>query len=158
MLSIEEQQAIEQTIHEGSPRRAAVSDALAIVQRKNGWVSDEHVEEIAAFLHMTPSEVDSIATFYSQIYRRPVGAHVICICDSISCHIMEYQKIRDHLQKRLTISFGETTADNLITLLPVSCRGHCEEAPVIMVDGGVIGHVTIEKLDTILEGLGWNDL
>ena len=71
---------------------------------------------------------------------------------------MEYQKLHSHLQKRLAISFGDTTANNLITYLPVSCLGHCEEAPVVMVDGEVIGHVTLEKLDKILEGLGWNDL
>ena len=74
----------QQIIREGIPRRAAVSDALAIVQKKNGWVSDsEQVENIASFLHMTPAEVDSIATFYSQAYRRPVGAHAICLCDSV---------------------------------------------------------------------------
>jgi len=158
MLTIEEQQAIEQAIHEGEPRRMAVSEALRIVQRKNGWVSDDQIQEVASFLRMTPAEVDSVATFYSHIYRRPVGRHVICICDSVSCHIMEYKALHDHLQDRLGISFGQTTADGLITYLPTSCLGHCEQAPAIMVDGQVIGHVTLNKLDLILEGLGWNGL
>ena len=157
MLDAEEQQAIEQTISKDLPRRMAVSDALSIVQKRKGWICDEQIEEIAAFLQMTPAEVDSVATFYSQIYRRPVGVHVIRLCDSICCHIMEYQKLHAHLMKRLRISFGETTADNFITYLPCSCLGHCEEAPVVMVDGQVIGHVTPEKLDILLEELGWND-
>jgi NADH-quinone oxidoreductase subunit E len=157
MLSVEEQQEIEQSIG-NAPRRMAVSEALRVVQRKNGWISDEQIQEIAQFLHMTPSEVDSVATFYSHIYRRPVGRHVICICDSVSCHIMGYKSLHEHIQKRLGISFGQTTPDNLITYLPCSCLGHCEQAPVIMLDGRIIGHITPEKLDMILEELGWNNL
>ena len=158
MLTEEDQHEIERAIHENEPRCMAVGAALAVVQRENGWVSDEQIQEIATFLHMTPAEVDSIATFYSMIYRRPVGRHVICVCDGVSCHIMGYKALHDHLQKCLKISLGETTTDNLITYLPCSCLGHCEQAPVIMVDGQVIGHMTPEKIDTILKGLGWNSL
>ena len=157
MLTEAEQQEIEASLHPGEPRHMAVSDALNIVQKRTGWVSDEQVQEIADFLDMTPAEVDSIATFYNMIFRRPVGRHVICICDGVSCYIMEYKKIHDHIQKRLGIPLGQTTADNLVTWLPCACLGACEVAPAIMVDGQVIGHMTTEKVDTILEDLGWKD-
>ena len=158
MLTEAEQQQIEQAIHQGEPRRMAVGDALNIVQKRLGWVSDEQVQDVADFLRMTPAEVDSIATFYNMIFRRPVGRHVICICDCVSCHIMEYKKIHNHLQKRLGITLGQTTPDNLVTYLPCACLGHCEQAPVIMVDGEVVGLVTPEKIDTILERFGWKSL
>jgi NADH-quinone oxidoreductase subunit E len=158
MPTEEEQQTIEQAVCEGEPRRMAVCKALAAVQKKNGWVSDEQIQEVASLLQMTPAEVDSIATFYSMIYRQPVGRHVIRACDSVSCHIMGFRPIHDYLQKRLGISFGQTTDNRLITYLPCSCLGHCEQAPVIMVDDRIIGHITPEKIDTILEELGWNGL
>ena len=150
MLSEAEKNAIDAAIPPGEPRRMAVSDALSIVQKRTGWVSDEQVQEIAAFLGMTAAEVDSIATFYSMIFRRPIGRHLILICDSVSCHVMEYKKIHDHLQKRFGVPLGQTTADNRFTWLPCACLGHCQEAPAITVDGHVFGNVTPEEVDQIL--------
>jgi NADH-quinone oxidoreductase subunit E len=158
MLSEAEQKEIEAAIPEGRPRSMAVSEALRVVQRREGWVSDEQVGEVADFLGMTAAQVDSVATFYSMVFRRPVGRHVILMCDSVSCYIMEYKKIRDHLQVRLGCSLGQTTEDGLFTWLPCACLGHCEKAPVIMVDGQVFGNVTVEKVDQILKDFGWKGL
>jgi NADH-quinone oxidoreductase subunit E len=155
MLTEEEKEEIEAAILPGIPRKEAITEALNIVQRRTRWISNEQVQEIADFLQMTPAEVDSIATFYNMIFRTPVGRHVIFICDSVSCHIMEYKKIHDHLQKRLGIPLGGTTEDNLFTYLPCACLGHCEKAPVITVDGQVFGNVTPEKVDQILKDFGW---
>ena len=157
MLTEEEKTEIEATIVPGTPRREVITEALNIVQKRTRWISDEQVQEIADFLQMTPAEVDSIATFYNMIFRRPVGRHVILICDSVSCHIMEYKKIHDHVQKRLGIQLGETTQDNLFTYLPCACLGQCEKAPVITGDGQIFGNVTPEKVDQILRDFGWKD-
>jgi NADH-quinone oxidoreductase subunit E len=150
MITDEEKKAIEAGIHEGEPRRIAVSDALSIVQKRTGWISDEEVIEIASFLEMTPAEVDSIATFYNLIFRRPVGRHVILICDSVSCYVMDYKKIKAHLEKRLGVPLGQTSSDNRFTWLPVACLGHCEIAPVFMIDGKIFGNLNEEKVDQIL--------
>lgn len=151
MITEEEKKAIVAGIHPGEPRRIAVSDVLSIVQKRTGWISDDMVAEIASFLEMTPAEVDSIATFYNLIFRRPVGRHVILICDSVSCYIMEYKRIKAHLESRLGVPLGQTSKDNRFTWLPVACLGHCEEAPVMTIDGKVFGNLTIEKVDQILE-------
>lgn len=151
MITDEEKKAIEASIHPGESRRIAISDALTIIQKRTGWICDDMVKEIATFLGMTPAEVDSIATFYNMIFRRPVGRHVIFICDSVSCYVMEYKKIKEHLQNLLGVPLGQTTPDNRFTYLPTACLGHCEEAPVIMVDGDVYGNVTPEKVDEILK-------
>jgi NADH-quinone oxidoreductase subunit E len=151
MLSDTEKREIEADLKRHPDRRSAVTDALVILQRHRGWVSDETVRDVADLLAMSPAEVDGIATFYSLIYRRPVGRHVILVCDSVSCWIMGYRPIREHLSKRLGIALGETSADGRFTLLPVACLGACEQAPAMMVDEDLHGNLTAEKVDEILD-------
>ena len=91
MLSPEEKKEIQEETKLYPYRSAACIDALKIVQHHRGWISDEAVSDIAAELEMSAEEVDSIATFYTRIYRKPVGRNIILICDSISCMIMGYE-------------------------------------------------------------------
>ena len=85
MLSPVEKEEIAAAAAHYELKKAAGIDALRIVQRHRGWVSDETLKEVAEALAMTPTELDSVATFYNLIFRRPVGRHVILICDSVSC-------------------------------------------------------------------------
>ena len=150
MLTEVERSEIEAEIRRAEKPRMAAADTLKIVQRHHGWVSDEHLKDAAVMLGMTPCELESIATFYSGIFRRPVGRHVITLCDSVSCWIMGYNPVREHLSTRLGIGFGETTSDGRFTLLPCACLGVCEQAPAMMVDEDVHGDLTPEKVDRIL--------
>ena len=129
----------------------ACLDALKIVQKYRGWVSDDSIEDIAAILSLSPERVDGVATFYSRIYRRKVGRHVILICDGMSCMIMGYEGLYQTLKRRLGISWGETTPDARFTLLPISCLGDCDHAPSMMIDNELFGNVTSEKLNSMLE-------
>ena len=134
------------------PRRDAVCiDALKIVQSHRGWVSDESVRDIAGHIGMSPTDVDSVATFYNLIFRKPVGRHVIMVCDSVSCWIMGYERMRKHLQERLGIGLGETTPDDRFTLLPIVCLGCCDHAPAMMVDSDLHSDLDPQKIDTGLE-------
>jgi NADH-quinone oxidoreductase subunit E len=150
MLTHEEKLELQFALRHAEHGRAAASDALKIVQRHHGWVSDEHLRELAALLAMTPDELDSVATFYSGIYRRPVGRHVIKLCDSVSCWIVGYNPVCEFLAKRLGIGLGQTTPDSRFTLLPCACLGLCEQAPAMMIDDDVHGDLTPEKVDEIL--------
>jgi NADH-quinone oxidoreductase subunit E len=96
------------------------------------------------------AEVDGLATFYSMIFRRPVGRHVILVCDSVACWVMGYDGLRERLEARLGITLGGTTADGRFTLLPAGCLGVCEHAPAMMVDEDLHLDLTPEKLDEIL--------
>jgi NADH-quinone oxidoreductase subunit E len=100
---------------------------------------------------MSPTDVDSVATFYNLIYRKPVGRHVISICDSVSCWIMGYEQLRKHLHERLGIGFGETTPDNRFTLLPTVCLGCCDHAPAMMIDSDLHSDLDPKKIDAQLE-------
>ncbi len=151
MLSDVERKELEHELQLYPAKKNACIDALKIVQQHQGWVSDECIDDIAEYLEMSPDEVDGTATFYNLIYRKPVGKHVILLCDCISCWILGYENILDHLEKILEIDFGQTTSDGLFTLLPASCLGVCETAPAMMVGEEVYINLTPEKIDKILE-------
>jgi NADH-quinone oxidoreductase subunit E len=151
MLSDRERQEIEAEIAHYEHKRAACIEALKIVQRHQGWVSDASLRDIAALLEMTPDELDSVATFYNLIFRKPVGKHVILLCDSVSCWIMGYTRLRERLQARLGIELGETTADHRFTLLPIVCLGTCDHAPALMIDDELYRDLDPQKLDAVLD-------
>jgi NADH-quinone oxidoreductase subunit E len=132
-------------------RQGAAIDALKAVQRSRGWISDADLGAIARLLGMTADELDAVATFYNLIFRRPVGRHVILMCDSVSCWIMGCEKLCDHLRTRLGIGLGETTADGRFTLLPIVCLGACDRAPAMMVDEDLHGDLDPALVDRLLE-------
>jgi NADH-quinone oxidoreductase subunit E len=149
-LTQEEIQQIETEVGSYPQKRGACVEALRIVQRRRGWVSDEDLREIASLLDMTPDELDGVATFYSMIFREPVGRHVILICDCVTCWIMGYESLLDHLKRRLGIGLGEMTQDGRFTLLPVACLGACDRAPVMMVDEELYTDLSVDQVDEIL--------
>jgi NADH-quinone oxidoreductase subunit E len=151
MLSDEDRRAVVGECAHYPAKRAACIEALKIVQRRRGWVSDESLREVATLLEMTPDELDGVATFYNLIFRQPVGRHVILCCDSVSCWIMGCDRLREHLTTRLGIRPGETTADGRFTLLPIVCLGACDHAPAMMIDDDLHEDLTAQSLDTVLE-------
>ncbi|HZD55139.1 MAG TPA: NADH-quinone oxidoreductase subunit NuoE [Anaerolineales bacterium] len=154
MLTEDERQEIEKELEHYDYKRAACIEAMKILQRHRGWVSDEGLEDLAPLLDMSVAELDNVATFYNLIYRKPVGKHVILLCDSISCWLMGYEGIRDHLQDRLGIRYGETTPDGKFTLLPMVCLGTCDHAPAMMVGEDLHRDLSPEKIDQILDKYG----
>jgi NADH-quinone oxidoreductase subunit E len=151
MLTDTERQEIEAELLHYPDKRAACVEALKIVQRHHGWVSDERLKSLAMMLDMTPDELDGVATFYNLIYRKPVGRHVMLLCNSISCWIMGYEQMRAHIKARADVDLGQTTADQRFTLLPIVCLGACDHAPVMMVDDELHHDLTAEKVDDLLE-------
>lgn len=134
------------------PRELAV-DIMEAVQAHYGYLSDEALGEAAGLLGMSELEVDELATFYTFIYREPVGRYVIHVCDSVICWIEGETQLREHLCAKLGIGMGETTADGLFTLLPVCCIGYCDRAPAILVNKKVHGPLTVAALDELIETL-----
>jgi NADH-quinone oxidoreductase subunit E len=151
MLTAIEKKAIDHEIELVPYRKASVIEALKIVQQHRGWISDESVEEIAAYLEISPAEVDSVATFYNLIFRKPVGRHIILLCDSISCYVMGYRLLHKALEEKLHIRMGQTSDDNRFTLLPNVCLGCCDHAPALMIDKDLYRDVEPALLDDILK-------
>ena len=150
MLTAEEKNEIEAEFPRYEQKRAVCVEALKIVQRHRGWVSDETLIDVAEFLELNPAELDAVATFYNLIFRKPVGKHIILVCNSVSCWIMGSERILEHLQHRLGIVLGETSADGVFTLLPIVCLGACDQAPAMMIDDQLYGNLDSAKIDEIL--------
>jgi len=150
MLSDKEKQEISDVLSHSATKESASIESLNIVQRHRGWVSDEALKAVATMLDMSSHDLDSVATFYSFIFRKPVGKHTILICDSVSCWILGFNPLLDIIKSKLGIGFGETTTDKRFTLLPVACLGACDRAPAIMVDDDLYGPVTHQMMDEIL--------
>jgi NADH-quinone oxidoreductase subunit E len=150
MLSESEKQQIDHEAQAYPDRRAVGIDALLTVQRERGWISDETLQDVAAYLGISPDALEGVATFYSLIHRRPVGRHVIRLCDSVSCWLCGCGEILVRLRQELGIDLGQTSADGRFTLLPNVCLGRCEYAPVMLIDDDAHNDLTAHKLDAIL--------
>lgn len=140
---------IEKNNYENS--KAASIGALKIIQKYRGWVSDHIINEIANIIGITPTELDSIATFYNLIYRKPVGKNIILLCDSITCYINGYEIIYNKLKHELGISMGETTNDKRFTLLTVCCLGNCDKSPNMMINNDIYYNLIKKNINNILE-------
>ena len=153
MLPNELKESLVEKIAHADHRREMVIDVMLALQEHYGYLSDEAIEAVAALLEMSPLEVEELATFYTFIYREPVGKYVIHVCDSVICWMDGYESVKNYLCQKLNIEVGATTADGLFTLLPVCCIGYCDLSPAMLINRKVHGHLTPQKIDEILEQL-----
>lgn len=150
-LSETERSAIEHEMHHYEDPRAASIEALKIVQKQRGWVPDGAIYAIAELLGIPASDVEGVATFYSQIFRSPVGRHIIRVCDSMTCYIGGHESLLERIKNQIGIAPGQTTADGRFTLLPVCCLGNCDKAPAMMIDDDTFGNISADELPQLLE-------
>ena len=151
VLSNSERSAIEHELHHYEDSRAASIEALKIVQKARGWVPDGAIAAIGEIIGIPASDVEGVATFYSQIFRQPVGRHIIRVCDSMVCYIGGHESVVSSIQQQLGIGLGETTHDGRFTLLPVCCLGNCDKAPALMIDDHTFGDVQPDGVAKLLE-------
>ena len=136
-------------------QRSAVLDALRLAQEENGgWLSVELMDEVAGELELPPIQVYEVATFYSMFQVRPVGRNCVAVCTNISCWLRGGEALLQHLEKRLGIAVGESTADGRIFLKEEEeCLAACTGAPMMMVNHDYHENVTPAQADRIIEGL-----
>ncbi|MDA8414528.1 MAG: NADH-quinone oxidoreductase subunit NuoE [Desulfobacteraceae bacterium] len=144
---------LERRVSSAVTNREAAVDVMKELQRHFGWLTDEAVLIAAELLGLSPLQVEELATFYEMIYRRPVGRHVIHVCDSISCWSVGGETLLKKFEKLLGIEVGSTTSDGQFTLLPCCCLGNCGNAPAVMVGRRLYGPLTPESAGTLLEEL-----
>lgn len=133
--------------------RSALIPALHLAQGEAGYISPEVVREIAGIFHLAENEVYEVASFYTMLYKKPVGKYVIQVCTNISCLLCGGEDIKSHLEQKLGIRPGETTQDRKFTLLEVECLASCGTAPVVQINEDYHENLTVEKLDQILDSL-----
>lgn len=134
-----------------SEKQSAVMSALMIVQQEHGHLTSELMDAVADYLDMPPIAVYEVSTFYTMYENEPVGRHLVNVCTNISCKLCGSAEIVEHLQKKLGIKLGETTADGKYTLRSVECLGACVNAPMMQVDKDYHENLTTDKIDQVLE-------
>jgi NADH-quinone oxidoreductase subunit E len=151
MLTEQEKHEIDEEIAIFPAKQNAGLEALQIVQKHRNWVSDDTLKAVAEYLEMTPDELEGLATFYNLVFRKPVGRNVILMCESISCWVLDYERLMSYIKQKLNIDLGETTPDNRFTLLTIPCLGNCDHGPAMMVNDNLHQDLTEDRIDEILE-------
>jgi len=156
MLSSEALKEIEREVakYPAEHKSSAVMAALRIAQAEHGWLSVPLMDFVAELLGMRPIQVYEVATFYSMYDLKPSGKHKISVCTNVSCMLCGSDQIVKHLQQRLGIKLGETTADGKFTLKEVECLGACVGAPMFQIGDTYYEHLTPQKVDEILASIG----
>ncbi len=137
----------------GSPRAAALA-LLREIQQAEHFVSDARLAEAATHLGLPPDALDSLASFYSHLFRRPVGRRLILLCDGASCWLAGASAVAAALEARLGLPAGETAPDQSVTWLQSACIGGCDRAPAALVGRNrrLVGPLAPDQLDPLFEG------
>jgi NADH-quinone oxidoreductase subunit E len=135
-------------------KQSAVMACLAIVQQELGWVSPESEQVVAEVLGMPVMAVHEVTTFYNMYNQKPVGKFKLNVCTNLPCQLRGGAQALAHLEHKLGVHAGETTADGLFTLQPSECQGACADAPVLLVnDRHMCSFMSHDKLDQLVDSL-----
>jgi len=131
--------------------QSAVMSALMVVQEEQGYLTPDMMGAVAEYLGMPAIAVYEVASFYSMYEHKPVARHLVNVCTNISCKLRNSDAVVSHLENKLAIKLGETTADGRFTLRAVECLGACVNAPMMQVNKEYHENLTAEKIDQLLE-------
>lgn len=123
------------------------------IQQERGYVSDQDVDELVAYLGVPRTQVDEVLGFYTMFTRVPIGRHHLQVCHTLSCALRGAESLVGYLSGKLGIQPGETTPDGLFTLSTVECLASCGTAPMMRVNEGYHEQLTPAKVDALLEAL-----
>lgn len=153
LLSVQGLQKVDHWIakYPAEQRQSAVMAALMIAQEELGPLTPNVMDSIAEYLEMPPIAVYEVSTFYTMYEHKPCGRNIINVCTNISCKLRDSAVIVQHLEEKLGISLGETTADGRFSLRSVECLGACVNAPMMQINKDYHEHLTAEKIDAALE-------
>ncbi|PUE46076.1 NADH-quinone oxidoreductase subunit E [Limnohabitans sp. 2KL-1] len=135
-------------------KQSAVMACLSIVQQELGWVSPDSEQVVAEVLGMPVMAVHEVTTFYNMYNQKPVGKFKLNVCTNLPCQLRGGAQALAHLEHKLGVHAGETTADGMFTLQPSECQGACADAPVLLVnDRHMCSFMSHEKLDQLVDSL-----
>jgi len=134
-------------------KRAALLPMLGYAQERNGWVSDDSMEQIAGALDLTPAYVRSVATFYTMYNKHPVGRHFIQVCTCISCHLHEADEVFERFLAETGTRAGEVSEDGKYTVIEAECLGACGFATAVQVNNRYFENVAPDQVPAILDEL-----
>jgi len=131
-----------------------VLPCLRRIQEDRGYVADEDIDGLVAYLGVPRIQIEEVLSYYTQYRRQPVGRHHLQVCRNVSCSMRGAERLLDHLGRRLGLEPGQTSADGRFTLSTVECLGSCGTAPVLVLGDTYHEDMSAEKVDRLLAGLG----
>lgn len=134
-------------------RASLVLPLLQLVQDERGFLTEQDALLVAEYAGVPPMQVIEALSWYTMLFRRPVGRHVIKVCHNIACSLRGAERLRAHLEHKLGIEVGQTTADRRFTLLSVECLAACGAAPVMQVNEAQHERLSEAIIDRIVEQL-----
>ncbi len=134
-------------------RKSAILPALTVAYFQIGYLSAEIYEEISQITGLPTVDIAEAASFYTMFPKDPVGKYLIQVCHNISCALLGADSLVSYLEEKLGIKKGETTPDEMFTLISVECLGSCTTAPMMQINDTYYENLTREKVDAILEEL-----
>jgi formate dehydrogenase subunit gamma len=144
---------LDEIISSVGDRPDSLMPLLHAVQDRLGYVPPDAVPSIARALNLSRAEVHGVISFYHDFRTEPPGHSIVRVCRAESCQAMGAVELAAHIQKRLGIEFGQTSADGGYTLEPVYCLGNCACSPAIVVGDDLHGRVTSERFDEIISAI-----
>ena len=133
-------------------KRSAVIAALHAVQHEHGHLTQEAMDEVAAYLGLPPIQVYEVASFYSMFETSPCGRHHISVCTNISCMLRGGQELLAHVERRLGVKAGDSTPDGRFFIKrEEECLAACTGAPMMMVNHVYFENLTPEAVDRVLD-------
>ncbi|QFT53901.1 NADH-quinone oxidoreductase subunit NuoE [Microbulbifer sp. THAF38] len=150
-LTDEEKREIDKEAAHYEGKSSVGLEALRIVQKHRGWISDSSLQAIANYLQIPAAQLEGVATYYQLIFRQPVGKEVIYLCKSSSCWIMGCDQLQKHISQRLQIEPGQTSNDGIFTLLETPCLGDCDKAPVLMLGDEMYRNLDESAIDALID-------
>jgi NADH-quinone oxidoreductase subunit E len=156
MLSAEACRRIDREVakYPADQKQSAVMAALAIAQDEHGWLPEEVIAAVAAYLGMAPIAVYEVASFYNMYDLQRPGRCKLTICTNLPCALSGATHAAESLKRKLGIGFGETTADGQFTLKEGECLGACGDAPVLLVNNKRIeSFLSDARLDALVDEL-----
>lgn len=135
-------------------RKAALLPMLAYAQERNGWISADAMEQIAAVLELTPAYVRSVTTFYTMYHKHPTGRHVIQVCTCTACHVCGADDVFEAFLEATGTRPGEASEDGRFVVMEAECLGACGFATAVQVNDRYFENVTCESVADVLAALG----
>ncbi|NTV62564.1 MAG: bidirectional hydrogenase complex protein HoxE, partial [Oscillochloris sp.] len=133
---------LEATMKRNQYRPDALIEVLHKAQELYGFLSPALLTSIARSLHIPPSRVYGVATFYHFFSLVPQGAHTCTICLGTACYVRGAGDLMAAAERAAGVSAGKTTPDGRLSLTSARCLGACGIAPAVVIDGAVAGHVS----------------
>ena len=131
-------------------RNSAIMPGLWAAQREFGYLSDDVIEAVAKAVGVPKAKAQGVATYHSLYWKKPIGKNVIMLCTNVACTLVGAETILEHLEKKLNVHEGGTTADGKFTLMEVECIGSCGSGPAVVVNETFYYNLTVQGIDEIL--------